>query len=110
MAIDTGFERLPNNGATAVVGVWKLVEPPVNCTRSIELFEAQAYMVSRCRDPEGKPFGGKDGTRLEKLSATTYRSAKNGIVWEVKSDGSLLATSRSGEVVFRGQPQKERWP
>jgi hypothetical protein len=92
-----------------VVQTWKLTEPPVNCTRSLELVGEQAYIVSRCLDPKGKQFGGNEGTLVERLSETTWLSPANQIVWQVNPNGSLVAT-KNAEVVFAGVPYQSLWP
>ncbi|MBX3618931.1 MAG: hypothetical protein KF891_02895 [Rhizobacter sp.] len=71
---------LPPIEERVVVQTWRLTEPPVKCTRSLELVGKKAYIVSRCLDPDGKPFGGKDGTLVERESESTWFSPSNQIL------------------------------
>lgn len=100
---------LPPIEERVVVQTWRLTEPPVNCTRSLELVGQKAYIVSRCLDLDGKPFGGKDGTLVERESDSTWVSPSNQIVWRVEPNGSLVAT-KDGETVFTGIPCQTLWP
>ena len=104
-----GLVLLPPIKSRVVVQTWRLTEPPINCTRSLELVGKQAYIVSRCVDPDGNQFGGNDVTLLEQLSETTWLSPANQIVWQVNPDATLVAT-KNAEVVFAGVPCQSLWP
>jgi len=103
------LETLPPIECRVVVQTWKLIDPPINCTRSIELVDGDFFIVSRCRDSDNKPFGGNEGARLQQISSTSWMGVMNKVLWEVKTDGSLVAT-QDGVLAFMGLPWRTLWP
>lgn len=99
-------QPLPSDGERVVVGTWKLIEPDINCTRSIERVHESFYMVARCSDSDG--IDGTKGLPIKKLRENVYLS-QAGLTYEIQADGMLFVV-RNGNVDMRGKPQKGLWP
>jgi hypothetical protein len=97
---------LPPESDRVVIGTWRLVEPDIKCTRSIEQVAERFYMVARCVD-----IAGVNGTRGLPLTRTTERVYRNqaGSTYEIQEDGMLFMIA-GGHIDMRGRPQKELWP
>lgn len=91
-----------------VAQTWRLTEPPINGTRSLEFVGDRAFIVARATDPDGKQFGGTDGLALVRLGENEWRSTSNGIVWRVLANGDLAA-HKDNELVFSGKPCHGLW-
>ena len=79
-------EHLPTDAPREVLGTWQLVEPPLPCTRSIELIKEQYYMVARCSD--NASADGSRGLRIERLGPNIFEGLA-GQHYEVRRDGWL---------------------
>jgi hypothetical protein len=99
-------EPLPPESQRVIVGTWRLIEPDVKCTRSIERVDERYYMVARCSDMPG--VNGSRGFPLTRVSERVYRN-QVGATFEIQTDGMLFMVV-SGNIDMRGRPQKELWP
>ncbi|GAA6143198.1 hypothetical protein [Hydrogenophaga sp. 5NK40-0174] len=99
-------QPLPGNEGRVVIGTWKLIEPDIACTRSIERLHENYYMVARCS--EGAGVDGTKGLPIEKISERIYQS-QAGVTYEIQTDGMLFVVKK-GSVDMRGTPQAELWP
>ena len=100
------LHTLPRASARSVIGTWRVVEPDIPCTRSIEHTGQGYFMVARCKDGSGA--NGSKGLRLERLGENTYRG-QFGATYSVHPNGWLLM-SGEGQVSMRARPQKQLWP
>jgi hypothetical protein len=103
-----GLHSLPPITERVIAQTWRLTEPPIDGTRSIEYVGEQAFIVARHTDPEGKKLGGDDGHLLERRKEGEWVSTWNGIVWLVQPNGDLAAY-KDNELVFAGAPCEGLW-
>lgn len=103
-----GLYPLPPVIERVIVQTWRLTEPPVDGTRSIEYVGDQAFIVARHTDPQGKRCGGEHGHLLERREESEWVSTWNGIVWLIQPNGDLAAYQDS-ELVFAGTPCEGLW-
>lgn len=101
-----GLEKLPPQIERTVLGTWRMVEPDIRCTRSIERVKERYFLVARC--PEIPGANGESGLPLAKVSDRIYRN-KAGSIYEIQPDGALNMIT-NGHIDMRTRPQKELWP
>ena len=102
-----GLESLPPLSERVVVQTWRLTEPPINGTRSLEYVGERAFFVARTTDPDGHQFGGNDGQEVISVGESEWRTS-SGIIWRALPNGDLVA-HKDGELLYAGTPCEHLW-